>query len=181
LFEVRRCLETTASCPFRAPRDASLDPEDVHLRCLALDNADAAADWLRSAATSADDMLALRELVAADPRATAWLSNHQVIQEVGYRVARRELCLLAAQRVARASQIQPGTATASPSPGVTPSQLRPAAAEAPHVEAVPELDDLNDLNQAAQAAALEEAAREGVPFCEECEKARQKAAASNAA
>jgi hypothetical protein len=180
-FELRRCHETAADCPFRTADDATVALEDGRLRCLALDNADAAADRLRSAATSSDDMAALRHIVATDPRASAWLSNDQVVQEVGYRIARRELCLLTSLRVARAALVQPGTAATSPSSGITPSQLRPAAAETPIVAAAPALDDVTNLNQAAQAQALESAARDGVPFCEECEKARQKAAASNAA
>jgi hypothetical protein len=180
-FELRRCFETIASCPFRILRDASLEREGVYVRCLALDNAEAAVGWLRSAAISSDDMSVLRQIVTTDPRSTAWLSNEQVIQEIGYRIGRRELCLLASQRVARPSTIEPGQPGASPTPGVTPSQLRPAAAEAPVAATVPPADDLTDVNQAAQAAALEDAARDGVPFCEECEKARQKAAQSNAA
>jgi hypothetical protein len=55
----------------------------------------------------------------------------------------------------------------------TPSMLRsrPEAAPVHAVAAVAELTD--DLDQALQAGVLEAAARDGVPFCEMCEKARQ--------
>jgi hypothetical protein len=60
------------------------------------------------------------------------------------------------------------TSTPRPAPAAPPAPP-PRAAPAP-----PPKEDSN-LDAAAQAAALREAARDGVPFCEECEKQRKAA------
>jgi hypothetical protein len=178
--QLRRCDESASACPYRAHSVGSNAADDLRLQCLVLENVDAAAGWLRAAVTSADDMTTLRHIVSEDLRMVAWLSDHQIVDLIAQGVARRNLCLLVSQRDARSTQIRQAAAPPSVATGFTPSQLFPAAVVLP--ETPPEMPEPpEDLEQALQAAALEEAARDGVPFCEVCEKARQQAAGANAA
>ena len=65
-----------------------------------------------------------------------------------------------------------GGAPSPPAPAPTPSSRAPAPMAPPPPPAAPPPPDAPpDLDNAAQAATLREAARTGVPFCEECAKA----------
>lgn len=182
-LELRRCWNSTSECPFRTQGVSGGTWEDVQVRCLALDRQDAALEWLRSAVTHADDMVTLRRLLADDARGVAWVSNHQVVDLIAAEIARRDLCLLISQRLFLPAPIAQSKAAPPPSIAMTPSTLHPRIEDVTSREVVLEITELtDDVNQARQAAALEEAARYGVPFCEVCERAgRQEATSASSA
>jgi hypothetical protein len=179
-LELRQCADAPAACPFRQPQPDSATPTlGTRMRCLAIDRAATAADWLRAAVTHAGDMAALRQLVAGETRSVG-LANHQVIDLVAQRIARRDLCLLVSNLLASGTQVQPREAPRPAASGVTPSSLRSGGESPVPAAPVPSIAEFaDDVNQALQAAALEQAARLGKPFCEVCEQARQRAAAGS--
>ena len=180
-LQLRRCLEWPDACPLRRDDDERA-PDDVRYRCLSIDQTASAADWLAASMTHTDDMTRMRQIVAEDGWTIAWLSDAQVVDIVARKVARRDLCLLVSERIASGARMS-GLARVMAAAAVaeTPSMLRSR----------PDLDDprqtiaamsefADDMDQAMQAGVLEEAARDGVPFCEVCEKARQAAQSSSA-
>lgn len=173
-LQLRRCPDPASSCTVRA--SAGVDgPDDLRFRCLAIHDAASAANWLAVAVTQSDDMTVMRQVVAEEGRPVAWLSSAQVVEHVARKIAQRDLCLLIPDRPATGSsmsgraRVQRGAEVAA-----TPSMLRSRAEtdeRLPTFAAIAEITD--DMDQAMQAAVLEEAARDGVPFCEVCAKARQ--------
>jgi hypothetical protein len=153
------------------------ETDPVRIRCLAINRPEAAADWLRASVTQGDEIMILRQLALEGVRPVACLSSHDIVDEVAEKVARRDFCLLVSERLISGLEIQPRAAAPAPAAGVTPSMLRPSSAAAAAPAEAPASEFTDDINQALQAATLEQAARDGVPFCEECEKARQRAAA----
>jgi len=178
--ELRACQDRGAACPFRVPAGATDRADGPRLQCLAIDWPAAAADLLRAATTHDDDMQTLRDLVADEGPAVAWLSSHQVIDLVADSVVRRNICLLMVERKG-GTAVVPIAAAAAPA-GFTPSMLQASVGESlpalPALE-IPEFAD--ELNQAMQAATLEQAAQAGVPFCAVCEKAKREREAAAAA
>lgn len=167
--ELRRCEEPKATCVLRS-RATGVNDQSAGASCLELTRVSDAVAWLQSSLVRPDDVAALRRVLATDVRNVAWLSNQQVLEQVAAKIVRRELCVVIAERLARETAVH---APASPPPaatGSTPSQLRGRASE-PLTSAVQEKDFAENLDQNRQAKALEEAAKSGVPFCEECEKA----------
>jgi hypothetical protein len=174
--ELRHCSEPRSACALCGP--AVADPRtDMRRRCLKLDRSESAAEWLLSAGIHGDDLDTLRRAVWEDAHPTAWLTNAQLVNLVADKVARRDLCLVLRDRYMSMTNIGANVVAAAAATGMTPSMLRPReqefVVEAPLVE-----ETMDDINHALQAAALEEAARDGVPFCEECAKAQRAREAS---
>lgn len=167
--ELRRCGEPATSCPHRSPQLS----EDAAQRtyCLRFSTRGDAADWLQGVLARGDDVAALRQVLELDQRALAWLSNRQVVEQVADQIVRRDLCVVAEQPRARDTQVrvivEPPPVMRTGTPLSLPRESLPIA---PPVQ---EFNFEDALNQSLQAKALEDAAAAGVPFCEECEKAKK--------
>jgi hypothetical protein len=97
------------------------------------------------------------------------VDDHGVLVQVVATILSRTLG--AAQAPAQAIKFRLTTKpAASPAPSSAPARPRASEAPAPSV-AEPEVD------VHAQVAVLQQAAKDGTPFCEECEKARKQQAA----
>jgi len=128
----------------------------------------ALALWILDEAWRRDDGLTIRRF--ADERGIGNTSLQQVAdlhlrQSLATYIERGELVVL---RETFAPRPFPAPPVAAEAPPLAPL---PAAASAPAVEAAPVIVD-----ETAQLRALWAAARDGVPFCEECAKALQRAA-----
>jgi guanyl-specific ribonuclease Sa len=98
------------------------------------------------------------------------LDDHGVLVQVVAAILSRTLG--AAQAPAQSSKFRLTTKpTASPAPSSAPARARSSATAPAPAVAEPELD------VEAQVAVLQQAAKDGTPFCEECEKARKQQAA----
>ena len=173
-LELRRCAHVARDCPLaREHRNAS-ESNDVQLRCLDIMRSDTAVDWLRAASGNAEDLVMLRRIVLETrPGPVAWLSAHQIIEQIAEIVARRDLCLLLVQH----RQQHVITAAGAPAPvarGVTPSRIHPRVESLAPETVIEAREFSEDIEQALQAAALEHAAEDGAPFCEVCEQERQR-------
>jgi hypothetical protein len=110
----------------------------------------------------------LRRAAGVDDIMAAQLSDEQIVQRVAAMVERREVCLLVSVPDRR------GGTPPTPRPiatGLTPSEYRPRPAPEPAPPA-PAIDSLETVDAIQQAAVLEEAGRNGTPFCAVCEKAK---------
>jgi hypothetical protein len=125
-------------------------------------------------------MTALRRIVDDEHLLTPHLDDYQVLEQIAAMVACRALCLIVP--VPRSVSVQTGSPkVVPPSTGLTPSQYTHRPTDSEPISRVQEIEDLAEIvDQDRQAAALEAAARDGVPFCEVCEKARQQQAATGA-
>jgi hypothetical protein len=176
IVEIRRCPDSAARCPLRSGTPAAIGDTDRGLRCLDVTGSAAAADHLRAYLFQSGDIETLRRIAAQEDLTSLLLSEHQVVEQVAALVERRTVCLLGSV-IARAATFgvtpAPPPAGARPSAtGLTPSRHHPRS-EPPAAPAAAAGDTL-DVDDAQQVAVLEEAARDGVPFCEECEKAHQR-------
>ena len=175
ITDFRRCGEPAARCPLRAVTDAG------GLHCLGIASRDAAADHLRTYVSRSRDIGTLRRLAGQDDVMAAQLSDEQIVAQVAVMVERREVCLLATvlertvgftvKKEAQRAEPVPRVAT-----GQTPSRIQPRAAEPPAAAAAPPIDSLDRVDAAQQVGVLEEAARNGVPFCEMCGDAKREPA-----
>ncbi len=121
---------------------------------------------LGGALVDAADESALRaRAVALLPGADLWRRHrHCVVAVVAQALADGRLHTSSeAPRLLPLGAAPPAAPAAAPPPRA--ASPRPAAAAPPPVVAAPELD------VAAMVAVLQQAARDGVPFCEECERA----------
>ena len=120
-------------------------------------------------------MIGLRRLAGLQTGADLQLlSDAQVLDQLAAQVQRGQLQLCRPPAAARGTVspesrgVDMGAAIEPPPSGPSaPAPPPPAPPPAPAPEPAVEID------AAAQAAVLREAARDGVPFCEECEKARR--------
>jgi hypothetical protein len=132
--------------------------------------------------TDRDDlsMARLRQALAAQPEghAPVHLDDHQVLALLGPQAAppADDAAGLLRYRLA----IAPAAAGAPPPPASSGSAAGRAAAAAPPPAAVVVGALSASLDVAAMVQTLRDAARDGVPFCEECERARQQRAAEAA-
>jgi hypothetical protein len=135
-----------------------------------------------------DELTKLRSLVVVDGWIAAnRLSDHQVLDRAAALLAQSRVVL--ARRVAGAlpgnndetKEKERPRPSMSSGPALSPSMLvaREARSKspAPAPSAPPVEADLPAIDQDAQAAVLRQAAADGVPFCEECEKLKREQAA----
>jgi hypothetical protein len=155
-----------------------------------------AVGWVPVAIASAEHARSLlAEVIDPQQPLRAWLSDEghgdahrladvQVLDLIAARLVQRQLllCSLArpdAERVMfkmRASSAAPEVA-----PALSPSSLRPRLAPAEPPPAAPAVvSDFAAMDQNAQAATLKQAAKEGTPFCEACEKLKREREAAAA-
>jgi hypothetical protein len=121
----------------------------------------------------------LRRLAAQDNVMSGQLSDDQIVAQIAVMVERREVCLLASVPE-RAVGFSVKKEPQRPEPvrpmatGLTPSRIQPRpAAEPPAAPAAAPIDSLDTVDAAQQAGGLKQAARDGVPFCEVCEKSKR--------
>lgn len=114
----------------------------------------------------------LRALALSDGTDLSRCGDHQVLYALA--VAPRDLESAAPVTLMRlVAPPAPAPAPAAPAPSPAPRAAAPAAAPAP-----PAADGTfgTSLDVAAMVAVLQQAARDGVPFCEECARAAAAAA-----
>jgi hypothetical protein len=175
IAEFRRCGEPAARCALRAA--GGVVSSGAGLRCLGIDSRNDAADRLRAYISRSGDIGTLRRIVGRDNVTSAQLADDQVVAQVAAMVERREVCLLAAildRSVGFLVKDEPRRAEPARRivTGLTPSQHQPRAAS-PAAPVAPPIDSLETVDATQQAAVLEDAARDGVPFCAVCEKANR--------
>ncbi len=128
--------------------------------------------WVAGLLADGAQVHALRARIAALPGiALANSNDHQLAEQLVHAIVFGHLrvCATGAPRklMRLASQPAPAAAAASTAPATRRSAAAPAsAASEPEIDAV------------AMAQVLREAAETGVPFCEECERARRQQAAT---
>lgn len=117
--------------------------------------------------------LRLKALSLADGSELSRLDEHAFLDHFAAAVAEGRL-RAAGPRPSLLPFVPAAAPARAPAPA-TPARARPSAPAAP--DASPEVD----LDVAAMIAVLTQAARDGVPFCEECERARAAQAAQGTA
>jgi hypothetical protein len=142
-------------------------------QCIRFTSRDDAVAYLRNFVLKPDEISRLRSLLAEEIFHLHRLSDHQVADEIAARLAQRSLCAMPL-----VSRTAPPTAVSSrrgaeyiPSPQLPPA-IPPPRVRIPTPPAPPEINPLDETDHDAQAATLEVASRNGVPFCEVCERAR---------
>ena len=126
------------------------------------------------------NMDALREALTKDepcPCAKKW-NDQEILAQVAWQLT--EGTLRVAEK--RYDVLPRGAARGRPTQPTARAEAPPApVTETPPPEPAPEPTDEENVDAAAQAATLKQAAQDGTPFCEECEKARQEREAQAAA
>jgi hypothetical protein len=167
-----------------SPRSAG----EFHWQAQSFRNVDDARQTLSRIVRWPDDMTKIRSLVVVDGWIAAnRLSDHQVLDRAAALLAQRQVVL--ARKVAGAlpgkkdeeKEKERPRPSMSSGPALSPSMLIAREAQArsplPAPSAPPVEADLPAIDQDAQAAVLRQAAADGVPFCEECEKLKREKAA----
>jgi hypothetical protein len=169
-IELRRCYESQGTCPLRAHVDAAGESAPA-FRCIHFVGHDSAADYLRTYATDADQMMMFRRIAAEESHSVYRSSDHQVLETIASKITQHALCLIMPLPFeSRPMAVAPPVPAPSASSAMTPSQYAPSPPSEPSEPAEPEFAEL--LDQTRQAETLILAARAGVPFCEECERRR---------
>jgi hypothetical protein len=140
----------------------------------ALSHEQADAD-LRLGDDAAGAALRLRALELADGSDWSRYEDHEVLAAVQRSAAAAPAAAPPMFRLVLASPAAPPAPAAAAAP-TAPRAAAPAAPTQPDVAADTAFSV--DIDVAAMVQALHAAARDGVPFCEECERARQAAAAA---
>lgn len=181
--ELRRCHEPASACPLRKEGVSTSADENSRLRCLDIGPRESVAERLRGCLSNADDMKTLRRIVLEENLMSFQMNDLQVVEQVAALVARRALCVVGALPTRPVSPAREGgfasrpTGTPSRPPAVAtarvtePAPPRTGPRPAPAAPVVEE-GDMAAADPAPQATVLKDAARDGVPFCEVCEKAR---------
>jgi hypothetical protein len=162
--------------------------DEFHWQAQNFRSVDDARQFLRRIVRWPDDLNKVRGLAVVDGWIAAnRLSDHQVLDRVAALLAQRRLVL--ARKVAgaisgkkdEAKEKERPRPSMSSGPALSPSMLIAREARArsplPAPSAPPVEADTPAIDQNAQAAVLRQAAADGVPFCEECEKLKREEAA----
>jgi hypothetical protein len=171
--EIRRCFGAGEECVrSQTAGGQSLGSRPV-ARCIRFTSRDDAIAYLRNFVLRPDEISRLRALLAEEIFHVHRLSDHQVAEKIAARLAQRSLCAI--QLVSRTA---PPTLVSSKraaeyisSPQLSPAILPPRV-RIPIPPVPPEVNPLDETDHDAQAATLVVASRNGVPFCEACERAR---------
>jgi hypothetical protein len=171
---------------FQADGQSDVRPEGK-IKCITFTNRGNAIGYLRQFVLNADVTSSLRSLLGEESFNVWRLSDHQVVEQIAMRLAQHTLCVIppATRAVAMTSAVslskhaieyhpipQSPSAVAVLAHEQTP-QLQP-------LSKLPELNPLDEVDHDKQAATLEAASRDGLPFCEACEKARFKRSTAGA-
>jgi hypothetical protein len=150
-------------------------------RRLAFHSLDEAARYLRSRSGDTDFNARLRACLAGELHLHGHHDTDALHCYVATRLASGELQLLEHARYIGGAY-NPEAATAAPPPAAArPPAPKPAKAPAPAPAAAPvEAGIYDDADQRAQAMVLTQAAKDGTPFCEICEREKQRRAAAEA-
>jgi hypothetical protein len=145
--------------------DAGYEWEAVHIRDL--------EDGHHVARLGQGRQRELRRLLSIDGDVdVSRLTDHEVVDHVTIKLAQRQWMLFRQVLTAKYPSPARGVKVPASSSALSPSALwgrAPAAVAPPQVEPVSK-PDYAFVQQGAQAATLRRAARDGVPFCEVCEK-----------
>ncbi len=175
IVEIRRCPEGAVRCPLRNGALTAIDDARRGLHCLDVAGRAAAADQLRAYLFQSGDIETLRRIAGQEDLTSLQLTDQQVVEQVAALVERRTVCLLGSVILRpHAFAVQEAAPAPPPRPsatGLTPSRHHPRT-EAP--PAPGPADDAVDVDDRQQVAVLEQAAQDGVPFCEECAKAHER-------
>ena len=171
-MEIRHCDGLRGSCS-RWTAGAKRDSGSADgSQCLSFFSNEDATAYLRRFLCEPQVMSHLRALLGQESFSVWRSSDHEVIRQCALWLVQGRLCVVRAET---AVVLRPWVITnvraRADAEAPQPSRARspqPAALQPP-----PEANPLDRVDHDAQAMALENAARDGVPFCEECEKARR--------
>jgi hypothetical protein len=141
-------------------------------------DASAARRWVEQAMADPHTALRLRLAAAELPEAAQPLRHDgaalaAVLSAAIFSGALRVCGVAQPVKLYKPGKLPRAAPAAAPPPAAAPRRAAPAAAPSP-----PEGTFGAELDVAAMVQALQQAARDGVPFCEECEKARRQAQAA---
>ena len=172
-MEIRHCDGLHGSCSRRTADVEGATGSEDRRQCTSFFNHDDVIAYLRHFLDEPQVLSQLRALLGQESFSVSRLSDHEVIRQCAARMVQGPLCVFRAQT---AVVLRPwviasarGRVDAQAPPSSRARTPRPAA-----VQLSPEANPLDRVDHDAQAKVLESAAREGVPFCEECEKARRR-------
>ena len=185
--EIRRCFGFGERCMrFQADGQSDVRPEGV-VKCIIFANRDNAIDYLRQFVLNVDVTSRLRSLLGEESFNVWRLSDHQVVEQIAMRLAQRTLCVVPPATRAVAMTSASGLSKRAieyHSNAQSPSAVAVLAhAQTPQIQPpskLPEMNPLDEVDHDKQAATLEAASRDGLPFCEACEKARFKRSTAGA-
>lgn len=144
-------------------------------RRLAFSGQEDAALYLRQFLHRPEVMVQLRALLSAEAGPVWRLGDHDVVDQCAAALMHGRLCVVRTQTVVAPSRR--AASAAGPREVAAGVSRRPAPAPPPEAPPpAPEVNPLDALDHDRQAEVLESAARDGVPFCEECQKAARRAA-----
>jgi hypothetical protein len=171
--EIRRCFGAGEECARSQVAGGQPLGSRPVAQCIRFTSRDDAVTYLRNFVLKADEISRLRSLLAEEIFHVHRLSDHQVAEKIAARLAQRDLCAI--QWVSRTA---PPTLVSSrraaeyiSSPQLSPAIPSPRV-RTPVPPVPPEVNPLDEIDHDAQATTLEVASRNGVPFCEVCERAR---------
>jgi len=154
-----------------ADKQTYFDPVDYNF--IQFRRTDDAFRWLRPHLTNDVLMKSLRALLVSEKVSGAEsMNNQQVAQKVAALLFQNKLALVQHYLLKHepAVIVREEKAVAPP----TQEAAVPRAASSPEPVVSPKEEPVDNRDHEAQAATLVAAAEEGTPFCEECEKAKQK-------
>jgi hypothetical protein len=171
--EIRRCFGAGEECVRSQAAGGQSPGARPVARCIRFTSQHDAIAYLRNFVLKPDEISRLRALLAEEIFHVHRLSDHQVAEKIAARLAQRDLCAI--QWVSRTA---PPTLVSSrraaeyiSSPQLSPAIPSPRV-RTPVPPVPPEVNPLDEIDHDAQATTLEVASRNGVPFCEVCERAR---------
>ncbi len=142
-----------------------------------------ARSFLQTFLSDSRNLLAIRNIFATEMgnRFNAKISDQQLVDDLALQLAQGTMVVMQTPHIPETFMGPPiGSVEMTPreveqeaKAGLAPEAAPPVETPAP----APEPATLENVNESAQAEALTQAAEDGVPFCEECEKAKQDSAA----
>ena len=154
--------------------------------CLTFQSFGVARSFLQTFLSDSRNLLAIRNTFATEMgnRFNAKISDQQLVDDLALQLAQGTMVVMQTPHI-------PETFMGPPigSVEMTPREVEQAAKATPEPQAppaetpapAPEPPTLENVNEAAQAEALTQAAEDGAPLCEECEKAKQEQTTASAA
>jgi hypothetical protein len=172
-IEIRRCFDAGEEYLRSQAREGQSIGSRPVSRCIRFTSRDDAAAYLRNFVLKPDEISRVRSLLGEETFHVHRYSDQEVVEQIATALAQRRLFAI---------QLVFGTAPPAvvsskrtveyiPSRQIPPA-IPPRRVREPILPAPPEINPLDKTDHDAQAATLEVASQNGVPFCEECGKAR---------
>lgn len=173
--EIGRCFGAGEECARSQPVGEKPIGSRPVARCIRFTSREDAAAYLRNFVSKPDEISRLRSLIAEEIFHVHRFSDNEVVEQIAVRLAQHTLCLIQVSPRPTPPTVVFSTPAVEyiQSPKLAPA-IPPPRVRTPVPPAPPEINPLDETDHDAQAATLEVASRNGVPFCEACERARLK-------